>query len=749
MTIKTNPAGSPTRTAASAAPAEKKPVDLGPVQPESVDTITGPAGPNHGVVADSSFAPQRIVAGPVVARAATKIHSITTKAQFDALFAEAPSVTAGAANEIKFLVDRKTKEIFFIPPKWKFHYSFFHDVIDGSMTDARFDQLTYNRPDRRYIAGTLTRYDSYVDPKTGQKGKLCFSLWPTDRFDSKVLAEAHHAARGALKFLPPATELSFRPGGPIQDRLVTEMAPELKAAKIGVTTNLEISKALKFMGLSGGEAVGKLVVIDKGQAPPPLGRGDVALFLGDVPPTAPPVAAIMTAQVQTYNSHLGIKYREDNTPYFYKAFSDAELAELKKLNGKPVKVTASSSSGTVVAATEAQAKAYLDKIRPKDPMRLGPNLTENKALPLSELSKRSLGPDGQWDKAVLAAYGRKTMGLVELMKLKKSGQLEVQGPGEPEVIVPSALIGIPANWYTRFMREAKDPSGQTFSARIKTLTADPKFADVTWRAEQLKTLREDISAATVPASLMKDLSDQVAAPYLKLAPGMTRARFRSSAPVVEDGDGGKLPNMAGAFDSNSAKWKVGATPAATVANAAEGMAQALKLEYASVWNDRATSELDFNRVAMDEASVAMSLAVIPSEQDEKANGVVRVNPDLAGFFSVTGETQYGENLVTNPEGGAAPDTWIDGNYDVFGSGEPRQDIEYERLTNLPVPATDPSRKHAFKDEEISSTYKAMKVIRNHFAKIEGKVPEQYVDECELKITSEGKVLIKQERPWVE
>jgi hypothetical protein len=150
---------------------------------------------------------------------------------------------------------------------------------------------------------------------------------------------------------------------------------------------------------------------------------------------------------------------------------------------------------------------------------------------------------------------------------------------------------------------------------------------------------------------------------------------------------------------------------------------------------------------MDERSVAMSVLVMPGEQDEKANGVVRVNGDLAGFFSVTGETQVGENLVTNPEAGATPDTWVDGNYDVLGNGGMKEDIEYERESNLR--STDASRTHALTDAEIHSVYRSMKVIREHFARLEGKAPEAYLDECEIKVTAKGEVLFKQERPWVE
>ena len=126
--------------------------------------------------------------------------------------------------------------------------------------------------------------------------------------------------------------------------------------------------------------------------------------------------------------------------------------------------------------------------------------------------------------------------------------------------------------------------------------------------------------------------------------------------------------------------------------------------YASVFNDRAIAELRWHNVDLDEGSVTMAVLVMPNEDDELANGVLRVNRDLAGFFSITGETQYGENLVTNPEAGASPDTWIDGNYDVL-DGVVRQSIEYERFSNL-TPA-DPARVHSFLDAEINAAYDAI------------------------------------------
>ena len=108
MTVKTNPAGSPSLNVSMAEPIKKKKSATDAVLelslPDLSETITGPAGTKHGGV-ESSFAPQGIVAAPT-ARTANKIHSITTQSQFDHLFADAPSVTAGAPNEIKFLIDR-------------------------------------------------------------------------------------------------------------------------------------------------------------------------------------------------------------------------------------------------------------------------------------------------------------------------------------------------------------------------------------------------------------------------------------------------------------------------------------------------------------------------------------------------------------------------------------------------------------------------------------------------------------------
>lgn len=674
------------------------------------------------------------------------IHRIDTRERFDELFQTGATVTAGALTELKFLIDRQSGQLYFLPPTFAFHFVYYQQVLGGQLGNAEFNKQAYNRPDRTFIPGTVTAYDSYVDPATGVRGQICFSYWPTDKFDVTLLAETRDALRGGLAFLPADGVIAFRPGGPIQQRIVDERAAEIATAQLTIRTNLEISRGLSYIALSLGTAIGRLVIVESGAAVPPLSRTDVVAFLGDVPADAPPVAAIFTTTVQTYNSHLGIKYRQDDTPYFYKAFSAAELATLRGLTGGFVSVVTDARDATVVETTQEQAQEFFDRVKPKGRIRLAPNLGENRARGFVDLAERVVGADGRWDPGALAAYGRKTCGVVALTKLHLAGTFAPAEPGAPQVITPAEPIGIPANWYARFMRKAVDRKDRTFVDRTAALTTDARFADPVWKARALDKLRTALAAAKMPKSLRKDLLEQVVQPFLDLHPYARSARLRSSSPVVEDSGGGGLPNMAGAFDSYTARWESGKNDRKTAENCLDAMAETLQRVWASVWNDRALAELTWHNVDLDIGSVTMAVLVAPNEDDELANGVVRVNRDLAGFFSITGETQFGENLVTNPEAGATPDTWIDGNYDVL-EGVERQDISYERVSNLQT--SDPARAHSFTDNEIRAVYEAMRKIRPHFAGLDGRAAEEYLDECEVKITAAGRVLIKQERRWVD
>ena len=53
------------------------------------------------------------------------------------------------------------------------------------------------------------------------------------------------------------------------------------------------------------------------------------------------------------------------------------------------------------------------------------------------------------------------------------------------------------------------------------------------------------------------------------------------------------------------------------------------------------------------------------------------------------------------------------------------------------------------DAQSKTLFKAMKVIQEHFAKVYGREGDPNFNiECEFKILENGKLLIKQARPWV-
>ncbi|HEY4220750.1 MAG TPA: hypothetical protein VGO62_05390, partial [Myxococcota bacterium] len=141
-THKTTTGARKTRTSRTdkAAPAKKaaatEPVVPKTAQPAKADHIVSggrPLGKPAEVVAAGSGHHASDVVAVRASTASPKnkdiIHEITTRKQFDSLFAQGASVTAGAPTELKFLIDRKSHEIYFVPPKYPFHYTFYQDVL--------------------------------------------------------------------------------------------------------------------------------------------------------------------------------------------------------------------------------------------------------------------------------------------------------------------------------------------------------------------------------------------------------------------------------------------------------------------------------------------------------------------------------------------------------------------------------------------------------------------------------------------
>ena len=167
------------------------------------------------------------------------------------------------------------------------------------------------------------------------------------------------------------------------------------------------------------------------------------------------------------------------------------------------------------------------------------------------------------------------------------------------------------------------------------------------------------------------------------------------------------------------------------------LSETIKQVYASLWNYRAFEARDFYRI--DHFTTAMGVLIHPNFKNELANGVA-VTDDVV--YQTIGNyylnTQVGEDLVTNPEAQSIPEEilldWRDSSL-------------YRVVSNS----------NRTPDNDRILTDKFLRDLRIYLTRIHNKFSLLYSDvtqaddfamEIEFKITKDGKLSIKQARPWV-
>ena len=167
------------------------------------------------------------------------------------------------------------------------------------------------------------------------------------------------------------------------------------------------------------------------------------------------------------------------------------------------------------------------------------------------------------------------------------------------------------------------------------------------------------------------------------------------------------------------------------------LSKSIKQVFASLWNFRAFEARDFYNI--DHFVTAMGVLVHPNFDSELANGVA-VTDDVV--YQTVGNyylnTQVGEDLVTNPEEQSIPeeilmDWWDSNNY---------------RIVQTSNRTTDNTR--ILTDAYLRELSRYLGMIHNKFGQLYGPTGQtaDFAVEIEFKITSEGKLSIKQARPWV-
>ncbi|MDE0401628.1 MAG: hypothetical protein OXL96_27860 [Candidatus Poribacteria bacterium] len=405
-----------------------------------------------------------------------------------------------------------------------------------------------------------------------------------------------------------------------------------------------------------------------------------------LPNEMPRVAGVITGVRQTPLSHVNLRAIQDKVPnaFIAEAWKSERIAPLI---GKYVYYEVNADGFEIREATLKEVETHFADVRPSKTQKPERDLSVTKILPLDNIGF-----------ADSSGFGVKTANVATLRTFKF-----------PDGTVPNGF-GVPFHFYDAFMKH------NGFYDKVEAMLKDPEFLnDQDTKTAELKKFRAEIKKGEMPAWMMDALSELPSA----FSEG-TSLRCRSST-NNED-----MPGFSGAglYDSYTHHPNEG------------HLSQSIKQVFASLWNFRAFEARDFYRI--DHFATAMGVLVHPNFSDELANGVA-VTDDVV--YQTMGNyylnTQVGEDLVTNPEEQSIPeeillDWWDSNNYRVVTNSN--------RTTD---------GKRILTDTYLRELNGYLGMIHNKFSQLYGPVgrTKDFAMEIEFKITNEGKLSIKQARPW--
>ncbi len=406
-----------------------------------------------------------------------------------------------------------------------------------------------------------------------------------------------------------------------------------------------------------------------------------------LPNEMPRVAGVITGVQQTPLSHVNLRAIQDKVPnaFIAEAWKSERIAPLI---GKYVYYEVNADGFEIREATFKEVESHFSDLRPTETQKPERNLSLTEILPLDSIRF-----------ADSSGFGVKTANVATLRTF-----------GFPEETVPNGF-GVPFYFYDEFMKH------NGFYEQVENLLSDPMFqSEQDTKVTELKKFRAEIEKGGMPAWMMDALSE-----LQNAFPEGTSLRCRSST-NNED-----LPGFSGAglYDSYTHHPNEG------------HLSKSIKQVFASLWNFRAFEARDFYRI--DHFSTAMGVLVHHNFADELANGVA-VTDDVV--YQTIGNyylnTQVGEDLVTNPEEQSVPeeilmDWWDSSNYRVVKTSN--------RTTDS---------KRILTDAYLRELSRYLGMIHNKFGQLYAPTSQtaDFAMEIEFKITNDGKLSIKQARPWV-
>lgn len=594
---------------------------------------------------------------------------------------------ATGMREVKFVVDVENDQVFFANQNQHiYHFHFAQSALGFAGDNGAFIQVTYFTDDRDYIAGSLLAHDNFDEDG---EGIYTVQFWPAD----PVNASAVNRTMQLIAEAAPLTtgKLFYHPLGETQRDLFRREAAIYAALNTPSITTEELYGNQTFSLLNPGVAFGRLRVVN-GSDGNPLSIRDLVIF-ETIPNDLTHVAGVISVEPQTPLSHVNLRAKQNDTPnaYIKNALTDPLFQDLI---GKNVRFEVAGDGYTIREATNAEVEEHFASIRPQEAQ-----------LAIRDLTRRDIVPLAHLRLADQTAYGAKAANLGELASIL------------PDAQVPDGLA-VPFALYDDFMK------ANGFYEEAIAMLDDPQFqADPAVRDAKLDDFRDRIKDGQVPAEISAQLETSYA--DLKAEFGENQTFRTRSSTNNED-----LLGFTGAGLYNSYTHRPD-----------EGkLEKSIRQVWSSLWTFRAFEERDFWRI--DHLSAAMGVAIHPNFDLEQVNGVAVTkniyDPNWLGFYV---NSQVGEDLVTNPEGGATPEEFLISRIGAEG----RWEVQYVRRSNLTENGA-----NVLSDQHVEELRQSMLTIQTHFRRVYDKFSDStFAMDIEFKVDIDGQLVIKQARPWVD
>lgn len=517
--------------------------------------------------------------------------ALASYAEFVAFAARYGHQTTARSETVKFAVDRfdAHRTYFFDSKRFATHYRFVQRFIDPRLDYDVFLRREYTRAERRFLLGAVTHY---LDGS-----HWAMELSSNDTMDKATIAALYERIAGCLF----ECGLRFLPSSPAQEKQAYAAG-----AALPVLLRDAVNATMKYQPVVLGVAYGRLLFM-RGTLDVSALRPYDVVVCDEVPNEIPPVAGLVTGQLQAPLAHVAVLCRSRNTPDM--AHRGAlDLPAFAGLEGELVKLTVGAQDFSIERARLADAEAAWSAMRPASVHTPGFDASVRAIQSVAELTEGAAGSVGA-KAAQLGALAR------------------IEGIATPRG------IALPFAAYLRHAEAAGVPK------QLDALLAGSEFTrNPALRAERLNELRTRLLTQPVEPALLHDLYDR-----LRELSGASGWILRSSS-NAED-----LPGFSGAglYDSIS-------VPASA---SEQQVADALRGVWASLWLQRAFEERDWYRI--DHRGVAMAVLVQPLVDAAVASGVaISGNPFQTGSRGAYINTQISGHTVTGAAGNELPEQFL-------------------------------------------------------------------------------------------